>query len=181
MSRIQCLVAAIGLALSAVVAQADEYHYNNILIGDRASGMGGAYTAISDDPSGLFYNPAGTVFAGDRNLSASVTAFNSTKTRYLDVLGGSRDYVRESSVLIPTFFGIVQPFGNGVAGFSYAVTDSVQEDQNQVFSGFEAPSKNDLITVNSYNTDATYKLGPSYAFEFTDNISLGRHPVPPLP
>ena len=41
-------------------AAADEDHYNNIIIGDRPAGMGGAYTAISDDPSGLYYNPAGS-------------------------------------------------------------------------------------------------------------------------
>src|SRR3990172_2529925 len=54
---------------------ADEYHYNNILIGDRAAGMAGAYTAISDDPSGLYYNPAGIVFAPRRSFSASVNAY----------------------------------------------------------------------------------------------------------
>ena len=51
---------------------ADEYHYNNMLIGDRASGMGGAYTAVSDDATGMFYNPAAIVYVGDRNFSASV-------------------------------------------------------------------------------------------------------------
>ena len=57
-------------------AFADGYHYNNILIGDRASGMGGAYTAISDDASGLFYNPAGIVYVVDRNFSATVNTFS---------------------------------------------------------------------------------------------------------
>jgi len=47
---------------------ADEFHYNNLLIGDRASGMGGAYTAISDDASGMYYNPAGIVYVTDKNF-----------------------------------------------------------------------------------------------------------------
>src|SRR5947208_15617240 len=33
--------------------------------GARAVGMGGAYTAVADDPSAVWYNPAGTAFYGD--------------------------------------------------------------------------------------------------------------------
>ncbi|MDY7035416.1 MAG: aromatic hydrocarbon degradation protein, partial [Thermodesulfobacteriota bacterium] len=39
-------------------AFADDYHYVNMLVGDRATGLGGAYTAVSDDPAGCFFNPA---------------------------------------------------------------------------------------------------------------------------
>lgn len=35
-----------------------KFLYIKFLPGDRASGIGGAYTAVSDDPSGSFYNPA---------------------------------------------------------------------------------------------------------------------------
>ena len=62
--------------LSALVAlstaQADEYHYINMLVGDRAAGMAGAYTAVSDDTGGLFYNPAGIVYAPGSSLSGSM-------------------------------------------------------------------------------------------------------------
>ncbi len=33
----------------------------NLPIGARAAAMGGAYTAISEDASGIFWNPAGLV------------------------------------------------------------------------------------------------------------------------
>ena len=33
--------------------------------GARAIGMGGAYTAVADDPSAVWFNPAGTAFYGD--------------------------------------------------------------------------------------------------------------------
>jgi len=70
-------------------AFADDLHYNNILVGDRAAGMGGAYTAVADDPSGLYYNPAGIVFAPGRSFSASVNAFQYSQKEYKDVLGGT--------------------------------------------------------------------------------------------
>lgn len=163
--------ALIAAALIAGPAQGDSLHYNNALIGDRATGMGGAYTAISDDPSGLFYNPAGIVYAGKRNFSASVNAYNSTTTTYKGVLGGG-DWVRESSNLLPNFFGITQPIGKGTIGFSYAVTDSIQENQDSVFGALPGTNVSKfLINVNA--SDNIYKIGPSYALELSDTLAIG--------
>ncbi len=159
----------LAAALLCTGAQADDKHYRNILIGDRAMGMGGAYTAIADDPSGLYYNPAGVVYTAGRNISASVNAYTVTTTVYKDVLAGS-DWTRESSNLLPNFFGMVQPFGDGVIGFSYAVTDSVLEDQDQVFRNFGGV---DSFFINVNNQDKTYKIGPSYAQELSDDLSIG--------
>lgn len=166
----------IFIAISVFISSslfADEWHYNNIIIGERATGMGGAYTAISDDPSGLFHNPAGIVYGGKRNLSASVNAFSLTSTTYKGVLGG-RDWERESSSLLPNFFGVTQPFAGGVIGFSYAVTDSISEDQDSIFNGIGSGGtgiRDFVINVN--NIDNTYKLGPSFAYEVNDELSVG--------
>ena len=149
---------------------ADEWHYNNVIIGERATGMGGAYTAISDDPSGLFHNPAGIVYGGNRNLSASVNAFSVSTTTYKGVLGG-RNWERKSSALLPNFFGLTQPLGGGIIGFSYAVTDSVSEDQDSLFNNVNVDIRDYLINVN--NEDNTYKIGPSYAVEINDELSVG--------
>lgn len=171
----RAIAAAVLLGLAAGV-QADEYHYTNILIGDRASGMGGAYTAVSDDPSGLYYNPAGIAYARSSSLSASVNAYQTTNTTYKSALGGSRDWTRSSSSLLPNFFGIVQPLGKGVFGFSYAVPDNVSEDQDQVFRGFASPVPGSTIAsyhINFNLEDTTYKMGPSYAISLSDTLSLG--------
>lgn len=158
-------------SLSAIPAHADEYHYNNILIGDRAAGMGGAYTAISDDPSGLFYNPAGIAYAQGSNVSVSANALHQTKTVYKNALGNGNDYVRESFALLPNFFGIIQPLGKGKVGFSYAVPDSVIEDQNQTFY---SPNANvSRYALNFNKSDSTYYFGPSYAIELTEEFSVG--------
>lgn len=162
------VTAAVGCGLGTT-AWADSYHYNNILIGDRASGMGGAYTAVADDPAGLFYNPAGTVYAGGRNISASVNAYHTTSITYSDVLGGG-DWSRESSALLPNFFGVVQPLGKGVIGFSYAVTDSIVENQDQLLTNVGTLSE---FLININNEDNTYKIGPSYAQEIRDGLSIG--------
>jgi len=169
-SRIILILCAAAGFLFSLQAFADEYHYNNILIGDRAAGMGGAYTAISDDPSGLFYNPAGIAYVQGSNVSVSANAFHQTKTVYKSALGGA-DYERNSSALLPNFFGIIQPLGKGRVGFSYAVPDSILEDQNQVFYNVNATTQRYAINFN--NNDNTYNVGPSYAIELTNEFSFG--------
>jgi long-chain fatty acid transport protein len=59
------------LALSALLPSrlaADDFAFHEP--GARASGMGGAFTARSDDPIGLFYNPAGLAFQTGFRLKA---------------------------------------------------------------------------------------------------------------
>ena len=41
------------------------------LYGDRAFGLGGAFTAFADDPSAAYYNPAGLAFGGDKMFAGS--------------------------------------------------------------------------------------------------------------
>jgi long-chain fatty acid transport protein len=158
------------LLCCGTVAKADEFHYNNMLIGDRAAGMGGAYTAISDDATGLYYNPAGIVFVGDKNFSASVNAFYS-QTKKFDNVIGNKSFERNSSALLANYFGIVKPFGRYKVGFSYAVPDAVSENQNQEFSSV-SPTVDRLI-INLSNRDSTYNVGPSIATEINDDLAIG--------
>jgi long-chain fatty acid transport protein len=157
------------------VSTADEFHYNNLLIGDRATGMGGAYTGVSDDPSGLYYNPAGIVYTTGRNLSASVNAYYNTKKEYKNVIGGN-GWERKATSLLPNFFGIVQPLGKLKFGFSYAVPDSIKEDQDQTFAGplpTALGSPANSYTINFNNEDNTTLIGPSIAGELTNSLSAG--------
>jgi long-subunit fatty acid transport protein len=155
----------------SISTYADEFHYNNILIGDRASGMGGAYTAISDDASGLFYNPAGIVFVTDRNFSASVNAYAAQTKTYDNVIAG-KPFVRRSSALLANYFGIVRPVGDFKFGFSYAVPDSVGEDLDLTVNNVAATTPFDF-TINLSNRDNTYNYGPSFAASINNDLSVG--------
>lgn len=163
------LSAACSLCLGEL-AVADEFHYNNQLIGDRASGMGGAYTAISDDATGMYYNPAAIVYVGDKNFSASVNAYYSQVKKYENVIGG-QPFERKSSALLANYFGIVKPIGKFKIGFSYAVPDAVSEDQNQTFTNVSANTTR--FTINLNNRDTTINFGPSLAAEINNNLSVG--------
>ena len=159
----------LSLLSFAATSGADDLHYNNILIGDRASGMGGAYTAVSDDPGGMYYNPAGLAYSTGKNLSASVNAYSVTNRTYKGVIGG-QDYNRTSSTLLPNFFGIIQPIGKLKVGFSYVVPDSNQEDQDQQFA---RPDYNANEVINFNNKNNTNLFGPSAAVKVNDAVSVG--------
>lgn len=175
------VLAIVFIVISYGISVADEYHYNNILIGDRASGMGGAYTAVSDDPTGMYYNPAGIAYSTTRNLSASVNAYYNFRKKYKGVIGG-HGWERTSSALLPNYFGIIQPLGKFKVGFSYAVTDSIQEDQDQTFYDLPLDPKVEAYNpganisryiINFNNDDNTYNFGPSIATRITDDLSAG--------
>ena len=150
---------------------ADEYHYNDILVGDRASGMGGAYTAISDDPSGMYYNPAGIIYAPATNTSSSAFAYQSKSKRYKGAIG-TNDWIRTSSSFIPNFFGVLQPIGDSMWGLSYVMTEAVDEHQAQSFTNLNL-SGIDLYTIDLDRQDSVYMIGPSYASRINDRWTYG--------
>ncbi len=161
---------ALVVMLFPAVSAADQFHYINLLVGDRATGMGGAYTAISDDVSGLYYNPAGIAYSTGRNLSASVNAYYNMSKEYENVIGGQA-WKRQSSSLLPNFFGVIQPLGKYKVGFSYAVPDSSFEDQSQVFNNVSTAISRYVINFN--NEDTTYNFGPSISAEIGKDFSAG--------
>ncbi len=159
---------------------ADNYHYINLLVGNRAAGLGGAYTALSDDPAGCFYNPAGITFAPSSSLSASVNAFSQETKIYKGAMqgtdGGSRDWKQKSSILLPNFFGMVKQINSHAVGVSYAVTNSTLRRQDQTFSNLSSTLPDNQIEqfeINIDDSDRTYLFGPSYAYKIWDGLSVG--------
>lgn len=178
------IVSILLLTLLSAISFADDYHYVNSLVGVRAAGLGGAYTAISDDASGMYYNPAGIVYAPTNSISASVNAYSISKKTYKDALkgtdGSTHDWTQESKILLPNYFGIVQTFGKLKIGFSYAVPDSVQRSQQQTFSNIKAVKflgdqgvYIDQYNININDNDKTYNFGPSFALSINQNLSVG--------
>jgi len=175
---LQQIKSAFAITLALILtcflpAYADEFHYSNLSIGERPAGMGGAFVAISDDPSGLYYNPAGIVYSQGGNISVSVNSYSSAKTTYKGVFG-SKSWERKSSTLLPNFFGIVKQLGKGYLGFSYAVPDAVVEDQDQTFNNVTITGTSvDKFIINFRKEDTSYLFGPSYAREITPSLSIG--------
>ena len=64
----------LGLLIAAP-AWADFFNGRNLLIGERASLLGGAFTALSDDATAGYYNPAGLVQAPGFTVAAAADVY----------------------------------------------------------------------------------------------------------
>ena len=154
---------------------ADEFHFENHFVGDRAGTLAGAYTALSDDPAGLYYNPAGIVF-GEEGASASLNAYAGSNTRYNKVLGDI-DWNRKSGELVPGLLGGIYDVSEGKAkfGFSLIVTDSelVEQDERLENIKWDGDIWFHEASLHYKNEYRIYNVGPSYAFKTSDHLSFG--------
>ncbi len=167
---------------------ADTYHYRNILVGDRAAGFAGAYTALSNDATGWYYNPAGVATTKEASLSASVNAYQVKVTEYGDLNSyTSQTWKRTSKGMVANYFGVTKPMLNGVVGFSIAIPNYELEDQSDAFYNYPSSgatlqdSQNQSYTLNQIKTllidynneDTTTLVGISYARKLTSALSWG--------
>lgn len=83
--RARALVVSGCLLLGARTVQADDQRYGDLPLGGRAVAFGGAFTALADDPSGLYYNPAGIVDVGRNAIQVSTNFYG------IEVPGGITD------------------------------------------------------------------------------------------
>ena len=189
-----------GSLLLSQSALADQYHYKDILVGDRAAGLAGAYTAIADDASGLYYNPAGVVYTSKPKISGSVNAYNYKATTYKGIskANPNQKWTRTSSGMVANYFGVVQPLGDSSIGFSIAIPNYEIEDQSDSFTNLQASQRlinngatynlsggatetfkaaaNNAITkqaIDYNNQDTTTLAGISFATPILNNLSFG--------
>ncbi|HEX9901864.1 MAG TPA: outer membrane protein transport protein [Acidobacteriota bacterium] len=120
MKKIFLLTAAlIGLSASLLAGG-----WNNTLIGCRAMALGGAFCAVANDPSAIFYNPAGLVHQENR-FNLALDGFYVRPTHEFTTVGGNTIRSRFNTS-IPQFFityrwsdritfgfGMYTPYGGG--------------------------------------------------------------------
>lgn len=164
------------LLLSVLVswrAFAVSYYYKDVLIGERASGLGGAFVAVSDDPSGIYHNPAGIAFGLENYLNISANAFNSSRQTYEGIYPG-QDYVYRSTAFVPSLFGFTQTVGKGKFGFAVVVPSSDDIDQDDRADRPASAGVDPRAFIRKVSKqDTTYLVGPAYAREIAPNFSVG--------
>jgi long-chain fatty acid transport protein len=122
------------LVLASASARADDCNFRPYLIGSRAAGMGGAFTALSDDGSGAYYNPGGVAFVKTPQLSLSGSVYGLSRGTYADMLGDGHDFTYSGIQTLPTATAGLYRFDGGapdrahVVGFGVYVPDAVSID-----------------------------------------------------
>ncbi len=143
---------------------ADIYHYKELLVGDRGANLAGAYSAVADDASGAYYNPAGLVYGAKQSMVGISNATNFVYNDYQESVGNESQLMEGWRYLI-NFAGYMKRVGDAVIGISYVIDDSTELHQDQEFDN--------NVVINRRSDDRTYKYGPSYATFLTDKVSWG--------
>lgn len=144
-------------------------NYNSILIGDRAAGMGGAFTGLSGDPSACsFYNPATLARMEGTSLSATATLYTRYDTNYgdtSDFIGASARANRGNFKSIPSSTGSVAAFGPFAFGISIVLPEY------QFFSGPISSTSN--VTTLQNQVDENLWVGGNIALNLDERNSIG--------
>lgn len=164
---------AAGLGFSSAV-QAAEFNHKHLLTGERAAGLGGAFVALADNNTGMFYNPAGMVYSDQLQASAAINLISASSASYEDVFGSAR-YQRDSLEIVPGFLGSMWQTNTLRWGASIVVVNSSNEDASDIFRdvriGNDEPY-DELFVQNDYRA-RTYDLGLSVASHWNPRLSWG--------
>ena len=126
---------ALALALAALPdrARADS-NFRPYVVGARAAGMGGAFTALADDGSGPFYNPGGVAFVTRSQLSLSGSVYGIVGGTLEDALDDGNDFTYRNLNVFPSTTAGVWKLGEpeatsaSVLAFSVLVPDAIDVD-----------------------------------------------------
>lgn len=139
------------------------------MIGDRAAGLGGAFTSLSEDPSGvIYYNPAGLPRMKGHSLSASVNVYHKYDSKYgkQESFENSVKRINQGSFKsIPAASGSVLSFGHFAFGLSIIVPDS------NFYIG-EVSNANDNISTLQINDESLW-VGVGIGKNATKKTSWG--------
>jgi hypothetical protein len=159
-------------------SNAQSLYYRSLPIGERAMGLGGAFTGVANDPSATYYNPAGIMRGGRFQLLgslASIVFVRRTVENAFESPNVEEDFTSKSTTTLPRFIGTVVKFGRKKFGdFQFALAYSTLEvDRYRVgvsASQNEPAASFDLRLNNRYTTRW---YGVSFAAQVRKKVSVG--------
>ncbi len=173
----------LGLLLlaQANLAHADPYHQQSLIVGERPMGLGGAFTGVADDPSAVFYNPAGLAQMTESSVSASIS-LNAFDRR--DIKNGFRrtigqeDLTYQSRPTVPLFVSLVKKLGegdsDGMRRHAIALSTLTREQRELRYDTTIDGSKMGLKdNWRISQSDRVQWYGPSYAYRLSSKLSFG--------
>lgn len=152
----------LGLAALLVPAVAGASGFDLHDLSVRSMGMGGAFTAVADDPSAVYFNPAGLGFGTGGAAEVDLVGIQALQS-YTDPRGVQTQAGADNS-LVPSLYGRTAFGSDWNLGFGAYVPFATTWAWPQ---GWEGRS---IITGGSLN--ALY-LTPSIAWKPVEGVSLG--------
>lgn len=178
--RMGSLAAAVGLLTAAGPLWAgSDSHYQDTLIGERAAGMGGAFTAISDEATGAFYNPAGIARARADLIQVSMSAFRlrQKEIRVADICGREVENDHGSFLSFPAALGFVKLIDGGSLRHAVGLTLAVPASDKIAFASSESNIQCSFAGVDfgqsEFRVERILEGGVTYALALSSRLSLG--------
>ena len=161
------------LLLVARAALADDTRYQDYPVGSRALALGGSFVALSDDPSGLYYNPAGICDTRklNVNVSASLYGFERQSRGSIPINGGTFSLAALDTLnVIPGEAGLLKGVGKlDERGTPFALGFDVTVPSYRSY-GVDA---SEPFQVHTRVIDRTFNLAAGGAMRFDDHWNFG--------
>ncbi|MCX5789190.1 MAG: hypothetical protein NTX64_11895 [Elusimicrobia bacterium] len=153
--------------LAPVAVQAGPSTYQDVIVGERAAGMGGAFTALADDASAAYYNPAGLAAVGSQNLSLSANVMDYQGQRLRGYFRG-QDLRTNSVGFFPSdWYSVIH-----TTRATYAIAIIVPESVSATASAdFSDPALR--LKFDSRQSVQTYLIGPAVGLALTPRLHAG--------
>ena len=169
----------------AIPVQADDTHYQDFLVGGRALGLGGAYVSLADDPSGVYFNPAGLADVRQSSLQVSTSLYgfergeinpDSFSTAVPGIANLELDF--SQLIVIPASAGFVKTFGekmpNGLPKQAFGLVAMIPSFRKMAIS---SPALSEGAALNgNYSRrleDNSLWTGIAYGRKITNKLRLG--------
>lgn len=153
------------------------------VVGARAIGLGGAFTAVADDPTAVWHNPAGTAISGDNvvylggEMVLTSRSYTPDAQSPLGQAGITRKLTENTAPTLIPIVGATTRFGFGKSpptrfAFSLALYDayggSISYDPAQLTGG---PTPRVLGLSSTQILDL--EVAPTLAYQLSDVIQIG--------
>lgn len=135
--------------------------WNNTLMGWRALGLGGAFVGVADDPSAIFYNPAGLVFQREV-FNLSIGGFSIWPTHEYVMPMGTKAY-SNYNVSLPQVFLSYRTSPKVTLGVGFYVP----------YAGGGIDWKEEELGIPFKSTTGVYSITPTLAYHLNEKLSLG--------
>jgi long-chain fatty acid transport protein len=165
-----------GILPDRLAAQA--LYYRSIPIGERAIGLGGAFTGVASDPSATYYNPAGVMRGGRFELLGSFSSIVFTRKKLVDAFDSPQvdtTFTTKRTSTLPRFIGTVVKFGRKKFGdHQFAVGfSSLEVARDNLGEGF---TENDPDISLDLRVNSNYRsrwYGISFGAQVTEKSAVG--------
>ena len=179
------IIAVLCLLIEFSVSARD-LNRQNYLIGERASGIGGAIVALDGDPEASYYNPAGLATIMRQGISLSASAYQAAFEKYgaiMDIPVGDGDRLTANMrsnafSTFPQSLMYVLPVGSNdidAATHHVLALSLIIPDYDKVSGSITQPIENYAFEMKGsfFWEEKTFWFGPSYAIAIGPRLRLG--------